>query len=276
MKHFTAFIFMALLSSYTLACEENAKALLDPKELYLFNKHPAMAKAFLDCGSPSFGLDTVVHEAVHMEDFGVPSFKTIEEVEQWFEKNKNPRLNFFTLDEKYLPEMSVTRLPSPNKLINRFLKENYPEILEEETSTILTFVEMYIDDLKTAYANSFTQGFSELNAYAHGLKTEHRLKNDLKSRYGVLAFTFFLKAYLHQLKKESPGKFKILLKDKNRKFISTFLKQSSDILIETNYCLEMDGYEKRDLSPILADEKHLGALREVVLNQDDVDSILCR
>ncbi len=263
------------MNTSAFSCENRAKALLNDQEKYVINKHPLMLKAYLDCNSKTYGLEVIIHEAVHMEDVGAPKFKTFKELERWSKNEENIKFNLYTTEHKYLGEIAVNDFPTPNELVNTFLRQNYPDIIEDDSNAILSLVEGYIDDLGTLAARSFSQGITELNAYAHGLKTEYRLKKEHEQRYGLLGFTFFLKAYLYQLKKEYPEKFDQLKSLPNRNYISSLLHQTADVLVETSHCTNMDETELRDFIPLLSDERYLDAIKEILLSDLELKRILC-
>jgi hypothetical protein len=276
MKLLLMICLLIAVTNSSASCESQARTSLNQNERYLVGKHPLMFKMFIDCSAPDFGIGVVIHESVHMEDLGAPKFTTERQMARWFQNESNIKFNLFTVEQRKIGELSTDQFPTPNKMINRFLEENYKNVLEDESHSLHSLLDGYINDLHTLAARSFSRGLTELNAYGHGLISEHRLKGISNQRYGLLGFTFFLKAYLFQLSKEYPSKFRELMNANNRAYISKIMEQTAGALTISEHCSNMDEIELRDFLPLLADEAFSTPLRSILIDPRILDLMTCK
>jgi hypothetical protein len=282
------FVFSLFFISHAraLTClNEAQKFLKEISEITLFKKHVSMHE-FADCDRPTFGIDVIIHEAIHLEDLGVPAGLSRLEVETWF-KNHTHKLkaNFISLNNQHKGSLNLSESPSPKKLVMNFLKKHYLSILNDREHPIHDWLNMYILDTETLASTSFPNGLTELNAYIHGLRIENRVisglsadnpyKNHLSQRHGLWHFLFVLKAYLMELKESYPRIWEELLREKNSQILNSLIKDSGNILSTTNHCNLTDEDEKKHFS-LLEDSKYFEGLVGLLKNKNDLKQILCQ
>lgn len=266
-------------------CLEKAKSFLeDPVEIRLFEKYPS-SHIFKQCESQSKGIEVIIHEAVHFEDFEVPEGLNFDETEKWLKNSSNVnKANFISLDSSDLGSIDTTKNFPPRLLIMNFLKSYYQEVLDDKDHAIHTWLNLYILDENTSASSSFSNGLTELNAYTHGLRLENRVKKKFSSdgisdkflgqRQGLLFFIFYLKASLHEIKKTDPIVWQEFLSENNRRVIDSLVKNAEIVLSSSNHCDLIDENDKM-LYSIFSDSGYFEALNEVLLNTVDLNKILC-
>jgi hypothetical protein len=94
-----------------------------------------MFKTLIDCESKSYGLELLIQETAHMEDLGASNVKTFKVLERWFKKNV--KFSFYALNGNRLDEINVKDFPLPQKLMKRFIKQNYPFFLKENNGAVI-------------------------------------------------------------------------------------------------------------------------------------------
>lgn len=262
-------------------CSELAyQKLKDDSEKLIFSRH-TFTHQFIDCMSPTYGTEIVIHEAVHFEDLGVPAGINQVDLEKWFSNPNNIKFNQYLLSGQKNGELQLKKSPKPKTLIINFLQTNYPNILNDDSHMLQSFLEIYVNDTDALVSYSFSKGIiTELNGYIHGLKIEQRIKGNnkqLEQRHGVYGFLFFMKAYLAQIKKDHRSVWKEIKTHQNIKHLINLLRDASTVLVASDHCNTMGEIEKRDLFSIVSDPKHLGEMEEILVTQPEILSkILCR
>lgn len=249
--------------------------LTHPTEIDLVKKHPLMFQQFLDCQSETLGLEVIIHEAAHMEDVGAPAFSSAEEMGKWFEDLSRINFDLTLMSYEKIGELKTKDFPSPHVMVNAFMQKHYPEILSDDGHSIHSLLKDYIDDLNMLSANSFSMGLTELNAYAHGLRTEFQVARKFESRKGLFGFLFFLKAYLYQLRDTDPAKFSLLLKPENKIYLTKLIDQSAEVLKQTSHCTSLEPIERRDFFNLLNDKNFFEGFEEINLNASSLNIIRC-
>jgi hypothetical protein len=253
------------------------KHLKEPSEKYLFTVHPVL-HSFIDCEQPGFGLPILIHEASHFEDLGIPHYASAEDIQLWWEEGRFFEFSLYSLDGKKHGEMSIKNAPKPQMLILKFLKRNHPEVMANESHTIHSFVEGYLNDPDVYSSYLFTKGLvTELNAYTHGLRIESRYpakRDSANQRYGVLSFLIFFKAYIYEAKTDTTLWIQ-LKRPENSKYMQLLFKQAARMLKLTNHCQNMNDFERKDLHGLLIVESSLGPLRELLQDEHSLREILC-
>ena len=126
-----------------------------------------MFKTLIDCESKSYGLELLIHETAHMEDLGA-------------------------LNGNRLDEINVKEFPPPQKLMKRFIKQNYPFFfLKENNGAVISLYDAYLNDSSMLSTTSFSKGLTEINANAHGPRTEYKVTKENFQLYGFLGHTLF-------------------------------------------------------------------------------------
>ncbi len=283
-----AFILFSLSSASSAAdCTQEAFKLLEEEsEIYVVDRH-TMMHGFLDCSLSTFGMEVVVHEAVHTEDLGVPAGLKLEELENWFIENPNAEANLFSLDKKHIGAISLLNAPTPKVLVLKFLSENYPDVMGDSEHPIHDWLAAYILDETTYASNSFPRGLTELNAYIHGLRFEARVKKDLPNsdaskflmgqRHGLYHFLFLLKAYVHELKQAAPNSWVSLNQKLNQEIIKSLITDAKTSLVSSQHCAPIIDIDEKALFDLLADPKFFNELRSLLQESAlDLDTVLCK
>lgn len=231
---------------------------------------------FLNCTSHDYGLITFLHEAVHFEDQGYPHLATIQEIESWHREGKKFPFNLFDIRGNKHEEMQLSRAPKPQDLILRFFDKYHPDVVRSEEHEMQSFFE-YLTDPETNSSSQFTKGLvTELNAYAHGLRFESRLNPEFRlgHRKGLFAFLIFFKAYFHEAKSDATLWEELNLKT-NAQQIKVLFEQAAFVLELTDHCKTMSGIEKKQFFEILADQRTVGPLQELLKDTLVLKKILC-
>lgn len=281
------FVLCLILSfaSFASNCFDEAKSLLqNPSEIYVFERHPYMHQ-FIDCESPTKGMEVVIHETVHFEDLGIPTKITAIELEEWFRNNPIMKADIYSLDGIHNGAIILDNAPTPKTLVLKFLNENYAEVMKNEDHPIHGWLEGYILDDSTLASYSFPSGLTELNAYIHGLIIEYRIKKDLPpenpyqnlivQRWGLWHFLFLLKAYTYELKNNSSNEWLLLNNDHNSKIIRSLIHDARKALTESSHC-ELVNEGEISLFKLFSDPRYFSGLKEILGSEDNLNQILCQ
>ena len=215
---------------------------LGNKEIFLLVNRPKIFLAMINCDSSTYYIEVAVHEAVHMMDFNI----TMDEALKLDEEKLKEITKYQFRSEGDVLLLSNLGLPKPSVIVHKLIQESFPSLLEDPNSNFVSFYNDYILDEDTASSFSFEFGFStELNAYAHGTVIEDHLKRKnrenpqhgffdkiIGQRQGGIFFLSLHHAYLSELKKKAPEKFKKLLEDKvQKRSIHSNLERMIDAII---------------------------------------------
>lgn len=282
MKVFSSFIlFFMTFSLYASSTnqppclDEVHESLKDPTDKYLLKAHPALY-GFINCSQPHYGLSIFLHEAVHLEDKGIPHKATIQEIEVWHRQGKIFPFQLFDIDGLKHQEMQIEDAPKPQTLVLNFLSKYHPTVLEDPDHEMQYYVD-YLNDPQTIASYDFTKGLvTEFNAYTHGVRFESRIhpKYRVGQINGLFAFALFFKAYIHEAKSDT-DLWKKLLSDSNRKQLRFLFDQVSHVLKISNHCKFIDETTKEFLD-LLGEERTMAPLSEILSESKIMKQILCK
>lgn len=192
-----------------------------------------------------------VHEAAHFADLG-------------WENGINSNLTNFNLltasNERIGSAVGYESLPQPQDIFNKYIKENRPELLNEE-SVFFSIHEGYLLDPMTLAAQNILGLSTELNGYSHGTVMELRnlpnlpddmelkdpdsgltfkVPNPHKSQVnqldGLFYFLFTTNMYLNLINDQDPASFKKFFNDENKIYLKKLFDEAIKTANKVNFC----------------------------------------